>query len=705
PLPGFGVASTAVTLLGNNEPDTATDTDNRNGNLTVDFGFWDPTIGDQLWHDVDNDGVYEPNLGETGIPNVIVNLYRDDGDGVLTPADGAPLATLVTDPDGRYVFDHLAEGDYIVQIDPINFTPGQPLAGYVSSTGNDVNGSAPDPDSDVNNDDNGNPTPDLGVVSKPVTLITDQEPITDGDDSTNSNLSVDFGFYALVMVGDRVWYDNDGDGQQDDPIAEPGVNGVVVTLYDATTDQPVLVNGNPLTATTNSDGLYLFVNLAPGDYYVVFNLTTLPTGYVVTQPNAGGVDEASDSDGDPTTGQTRDTGSLSSGQKDLNLDLGIYAPVSVGDRVWLDTNVNGGQDDPIIEPGVAGVAVTLYNAATDQPVQSNGNALTDTTDATGLYLFDNLPPGDYYVVFNLSTLPAGHVVTVQDASGVGENADSDANPSTGQTRDTGFLPGGGKDLNLDLGVYQPASLGDYVWHDLDADGIQEAGEPPLQGVLVTLFRGNGTPTGLTTLTNAEGFYSFNGLTPGDYYVQFTPPAGMVATKPNGGLDDTLDSDSVSGRTVVTTLSPGENDPTWDAGFTLPAAIGNYVWLDSNKDGLKNNNEPGVEGITVKLYDVQGNLIGTKVTDSQGFFEFTNLTPGDYYLEFSRPAKYLFTTPGIAGDYNSDVDIDTGRTVVTTLTPGENDPSWGAGLVNEATGEEETAEPGRARNIFLPLINR
>ena len=127
--------------------------------------------------------------------------------------------------------------------------------------------------------------------------------------------------------------------------------------------------------------------------------------------------------------------------------------MAVGDQVWHDKNVDGEQDSD--ETGIAGVTVTLYDATTGQPVEvSPGVPMTATTDASGFYLFTGLPSGDYYVVFDLTTLPAGYVPTIQDAPGVDDSLDSDADRATGQTHSTGVLDGGQEDRSLDLGIYR-----------------------------------------------------------------------------------------------------------------------------------------------------------------------------------------------------------------------------------------------------------
>ena len=265
----------------------------------------------------------------------------------------------------------------------------------------------------------------------------------------------------------------DQNGIQDD--GEFGVSGVTVKLYDCNDN----FKGQ---TTTNASGNYYFSDLAPGNYYVKF---VLPDGFVFS-PQDQGSDDTVDSDANPETGKTVCT-ELEPGENDLTWDAGIYQPeivqepVTVGDVVWLDSNGNGRQDNLNQtggEPGVSGVTVTLYDTATDQPIEvSPGVSLTDTTDANGAYLFDDLPEGNYYVVFDLNTLPSGFVVTTQDASGVTEDKDSDADPTSGQTRSTGHLNPGDSDLDLDMGLYRPASIGDFVWEDLNGNGIQDGGEP------------------------------------------------------------------------------------------------------------------------------------------------------------------------------------------------------------------------------------
>ncbi|MDH6577631.1 SdrD B-like domain-containing protein [Kitasatospora sp. MAP5-34] len=127
---------------------------------------------------------------------------------------------------------------------------------------------------------------------------------------------------------------------------------------------------------------------------------------------------------------------------------------SLGDFVWNDLNRNGLQDPG--EPGVPGVREYLIDGQGRQVRDKNGKPVSTVTDSTGHYLFAKLPNGTYAVHFDLTTVPAGAVVTKQHAlRAVADPAgDSDADPVTGLTQ-TVTLTGGTSYLDLDMGLILP----------------------------------------------------------------------------------------------------------------------------------------------------------------------------------------------------------------------------------------------------------
>jgi large repetitive protein len=178
-------------------------------NRTIDAGLLTATgnlaLGDQVWMDTNNDGIYQPESGEMGIDGVRLDLYLDannDGMPTLDEYIGTTNTATVSGFAGRYRFDNLAPGNYIVVVDPSSFTGGGALAGKVTATGNDP---APDPDDDVNGDDNGTTVGAL-TASHPVTLTSGGEP-TSEDGDANTNLTVDFGFIASAGPQAQPRYD------------------------------------------------------------------------------------------------------------------------------------------------------------------------------------------------------------------------------------------------------------------------------------------------------------------------------------------------------------------------------------------------------------------------------------------------------------------------------------------------------------------
>jgi hypothetical protein len=463
-----------------------------------------------------------------------------------------------------------------------------------------------------------------------------------------------------ASIGNFVWIDADRDGTQDNN--EVGVAGVTVSLYNC--DGTFLNN-----TTTDTNGFYLFANLAPNQsYYVVFS--NLPNQYIFTSADLGGND-ATDSDAD-NTGRTV-CEPLSPGENNLNYDAGIYLPTaSLGNYVWFDDNRNGIQDEN--ETGVSGVSASLYTCA-------GAFVATTTTDINGNYIFTNLEPNQaYYVLF--SNLPAQYSFSAADR-GTDDALDSDAN-TAGRTI-CEFLTPGENYLDFDAGINIPtASLGDYVWYDVDRDGAQDQNENGVEGVTVTLYTCAGILVNTTT-TDVSGLYLFANLSPNEsYYVVFSNlPADYVFSAADQ-TNDALDSDAnPNGRTVCKTLSPGENYLDFDAGINLPtASLGDFVWYDSDRDGIQDANETGVAGVTVSLYTCDNTFVSSTTTNGSGFYLFSNLEPNQaYFVIFSNtPAQYVFSTIDQGGDDTKDSDADaTGMTVCEILTPGENYRDFDAGI--------------------------
>ncbi len=151
---------------------------------------------------------------------------------------------------------------------------------------------------------------------------------------------------------------------------------------------------------------------------------------------------------------------------------------------------------------------------------------------------------------------------------------SEKDPSSELTGDAASLTWCASALSVPVEV-APAALGDFVWNDMNNDGIQDGGEPGIEGVTVNLYECEGSVPIASMQTDANGNYLFDGLAPGSYQVEFVLLMGYQFSPQDQGMDDAMDSDAnpATGMTICIDLEAGETDLTWDAGMYMPPTGG------------------------------------------------------------------------------------------------------------------------------------
>jgi uncharacterized repeat protein (TIGR01451 family) len=248
------------------------------------------------------------------------------------------------------------------------------------------------------------------------------------------------------------------------------------------------------------------------------------------------------------------------------------------------------------------------------------------------------------------------------------------------------------------------AIGDYVWYDTDADGIQDVGEPGIGNVVVYLYEdtdNSGTPTINDTLvatrvTGTSGDYLFTGLPAGDYYVDIPAGANPGLT----GLIPTAGPQSMHPvPTSIITLALNESYRDADFGYVRTpgqnAVIGDFVWYDGDGDGFQDPGEPGIPGIVVVATPVGGGAPFTATTDATG--KYLIVAPPGSYVVAPAPGQ-----PALSG-----LTPTTINPVNVTVVAGQQYLDADFGYFNNALGSignqvwNDTPASGNGDGIYTP----
>ena len=623
----------------------------------VDFAFVKPaSVGNFVWFDANKDGIQDAD--EVGVAGVTVTLTDGAGNPVID-LDGNPVKPVTTDANGKYEFTNL-----MPNVDRIVANAGEENykvvftvpAGYSATTSN-----AGDPEKDSNGADSS------------VTLAQGQ------NDET-----VDFGLVADGMIGDTLFWDVDNNGGSAPSGADKPLAGVTVKLTYTT---PAGAE-KTLTTVTDENGKYSFKDLAPGDYVVTVDKASLAT----VCPECTAQTHA------PSGNLTASEGQELSLTSKVTLSPGL---MSNNDQDWAFTGVaNTAIVKAIADP-------TEVPAGGFTPGTSVTYTLTLTNEgpspATGVVAQDKLPSGVTFVSaegdgsydaasgkWDLSTeviekdASRTLLITVTvDASAAGSVV---TNTATIEKQDQigDKTPDNSSSVPLTAGY----TIAGKLYNDADASFSSSDSEAPYAGVTVALLKRDGTPVldkdgnPVTAVTDAEGKYSFVGLPLGQYSVSVVDPT-------SGPLEGTKPTEAYTGRyktsADVTIAEATGSVIDVNFGFVKPASLGDYTWMDVNRDGIQDADEPALPGVTVTLTyedgsavtDASGNVVTAKTSDANGKYSFENLLPGGYKVSFQAPAGFEATTSEAGDDRAADSN---GASASVTVAQGQTDDTIDFGAV-------------------------
>ncbi|MBC2389479.1 SdrD B-like domain-containing protein [Listeria booriae] len=390
-------------------------------------------------------------------------------------------------------------------------------------------------------------------------------------------------------VSDVMFEDLNGNALQDSN-ETTGIAGIKVELYN---DQGTLIG----TATTGTDGRYTFSNVPDGTYYLHVDMSTLPTDEkLYTTQGING------SDGNSSYF------TISGGNAVTGYHFGFYPEQgAIQSFVYNDANGNGLKDSG--EAGISGVHVALYN--------ETGTKVADaTTDSSGAYSFNAIKPGKYYAK---ADIPANY----KYQSGTYFGSDGATNYFAVASEQTLR-----NELNLGLASLNNSAISGVVTDASTSTGLANIRVElhDVQGNLVTSVQ-----------TDSTGHYGFTGLEAGNYYTKVVIPSNYDFVSSNGyGSDGNSNYISLNGSNTASSYSISLRK---QANTTISGVI----------------NTPSGQGVSenVSLYSVDGTLVKTVATSTQGNFSFTGIAAGNYYVKATIPEGYTFdSSQGFGSDGNS-----------------------------------------------------
>jgi serine-aspartate repeat-containing protein C/D/E len=560
-----------------------------------------------VYHDRSNDGSFDRGGGnpETGIAGVTVMLL--DGNGV----DTGLRAT--TDSTGFYKFNNLSAGTYtLIEIHPSGWLDG------IDTPGN-LGGVA-----------------DLSPPGDRLSQVT----INWGQ----AGIEYNFGELLPGSIRGKVGANNGPECKFDNP--DIPLAGVRMDLLDS--------QGNVIAFThTDANGDYAFTGLRPGTYSVREHQ---PTAYYDGGERVG-------SEG----GVTSDVLGVYSITAGINLGSGVDAihydfcekvGVMLSGYVYHDRSNDGifQRDVPNSETGIPGVVVMLLDG------DGVDTGLRATTDSSGFYKFNNLKAGTYTV---MEVHPDGWLDGIDTPGNLGGVA---AVSPPGDKLSQIFINYGQMGIEYNFGELLPGSIRGQVVVSTDPECDPDDGEPPIAGVRIDLLNANGDVIA-TTLTNSNGEYEFTGLRPGTYSVREHQPTGYFDLDAHLGSGD----GTRFSTNMLVNISIGSDEHLFNYDFCegLPASLSGYVYIDGApipsdelltpdnvsrlRTGLRSADDEPLAGVTLVLYDTSTGLPVTSdralpgvypagaittVTDSNGFYQFTGLAPGNYAVVELPPGPFL-----------------------------------------------------------------
>jgi hypothetical protein len=541
------------------------------------------------FEDLNGNGVKDS--GEPGLQGWPIKLYKDAGTiGTLDAADDSdpstpgiqPFMSSPTAADGSYTFGNVLNGKYIVceaKNPPVGNPGGLPTSGWKQSLPNNA---TPPPSGETTADCTADNT--LGNVGYAFTMTGQRQKDND------------FGNFQPGTKSGSKFNDKNANGVRNLP-EDVGIAGWTIRAYKddgaggGTAGDGILQAGETTiaaSATTGVGGDYT-LTLDPGTYVVC---EVLQASWFQSAPGNGKCSAINPGAGVGAGGFAVTITSRSTESANL---FGNFQQGTKSGSKFNDMNANGVRNLPE-DVGLAGWTIRAYKddgagggTAGDGILQAGETtiAASATTDASGDYTL-TLDPGTYVVC---EVLQASWF---QSAPGNGKCSAINPGAGVGAGGFAVTITSGSSESGNLFGNFQQATIAGTKFKDINNNNARDAGEGGLEGWTIHVYDDNGGTTGSldatdalvdTQVTDGNGAYTSDALSPGTYYVCEVGQSNWIQTYPQSstaGSTDCSAKDGGQGWKVV--ISSGANATVKDFGNTPQSHVTVNFFSDAKLSG-------------------------------------------------------------------------------------------------------------------------
>lgn len=399
----------------------------------------------------------------------------------------------------------------------------------------------------------------------------------------------------------KAYLDMNVNGSQDEP--DQPLSGVMLELVSE-------IAANSREGLSGDDGSFAIEGLRPGSYKL---RAVLPDGKLISADANSPLSPAISSTAEADI-------SLGMGQQMTDQAIAAVNPHSLAGQLYFDNNLNRSWDQD--EPGYGEQEIRLRHELSQVEFKA-------VSDSQGGYSIPLLFPGRYKLSM---TLPEGfELYAPEDASRQGRLFEHSLR-----------LVSADASTQWHLGLVQFGSLAGQLW---DLGGSQDN----LEGIAISLRQASGTQPLQETLSDSQGAYHFDQLYPGDYVLSVQLPdsyrfARQIDSQRTRFSLITSDGSPVTGSQGQSNPFPllmAEHKQGQDIGMGTLGQLGDFAWLDLDRDGMQDAGEPGVPGIQIRIYQ-HDQLAQETITDAYGRYLFREVYPGSYRMEVSLPPELMAT---------------------------------------------------------------